>query len=456
MQDVASLVAKYATAGPRYTSYPTVPYWESEGFSPAAWQARLVAAVGTLPSPAPISIYVHLPYCESLCTFCGCNRQITKKHDVEGPYIEALLTEWAAWRAALPEVAIAELHFGGGTPSFFAPARLAQLVDGLQALATPLAAAECEYSFEGHPGNTTRAHLEALGTRGFRRVSFGVQDYAPAVQQAIHRVQSPAQVRGVTQTARELGYTSVSHDLVYGLPKQTLASLRETIATTIALRPDRIAFYSYAHVPWIGNTGQRGFSEADLPTPAQKLELFCLGRELFMAAGYEDIGMDHFALPGDDLARATRGGTLHRNFMGYTTRRTEVMLGLGASSISDCGTAFAQNEKTVADYMALVQAGTSPVVRGHLLTDDDVVVRRHILALMCQGTATYDPSDWPAEMRADIEAGLRELVHDDLVRLESDVVNITPAGRTFLRNICMLFDRRLHAAPTAARFSATV
>lgn len=455
------LAAKYATNGPRYTSYPPVPMWDDATFSPAAWEQRLIAAVEAAPGRR-ISLYVHLPYCESLCTFCGCNRQITKKHEVETPYIQAVLDEWAYWRSRLPTPAIAELHLGGGTPSFFSPANLARLIDGLLADTDALPDAAREFGFEGHPESTTEQHLASLRARGFTRLSLGVQDYAPLVQSAIHRFQSAAQVRAVTEAARRIGYRSVSHDLVYGLPKQTLESLRKTLEATIEIRPDRIAFYSYAHVPWIGGTGQRGFDEADLPTPERKLAMYVAGRERLMAAGYVDIGMDHFALPHDDLAAAAADGTLHRNFMGYTTRKTEVLVGLGASSISDCGTAFAQNEKHVAAYVA--SAARPSIVRGHLMTESDTLVRDHIARIMCHHEASWAPDRWPVHMRDRIASGLAALARDGAVTLTpiegttTTRLSVTAAGKPLLRNVCMLFDPALAqpAPDQRARFSATL
>lgn len=272
------LIAKYNVAGPRYTSYPTVPFWNTDAFALPDWQQRLTTAFAETNSRQGISLYIHLPYCESLCTFCACHKRITKNHGVEIPYIDSVLAEWALYVGLLfrdggsERPRIAELHLGGGTPSFFAPHELRRLLTGIFALADPTDAPD--YSWEGHPNNTTSEHLQTLYDFGFRRVSFGVQDYDPVVQKAIHRIQPFDNVRYVTEQARAIGYTSVSHDLVFGLPHQRDKSIRDTIAQTLTLKPDRIAFYSYAHVPWLKGNGQRGFSDSDLPTADAKRELY--------------------------------------------------------------------------------------------------------------------------------------------------------------------------------------
>ncbi|MBN4047307.1 oxygen-independent coproporphyrinogen III oxidase, partial [bacterium AH-315-P13] len=335
-----SLVNKYNVAGPRYTSYPTVPYWSNDTFSLKRWKASLIKSFNESNNSEGISLYIHLPFCESLCTFCGCNKRITKRHEVESPYINAVLKEWHLYCNLLEEKPkIKELHLGGGTPTFFSPQNLTMLINSIVNSAT--LANGYEFSFEGHPNNTTREHLQALFDVGFRRVSYGVQDYNETVQKAIHRIQPFENVKQATEMAREIGYTSVGHDIIFGLPFQTLEHIEYTIIKTKELLPDRLAFYSYAHVPWIKGNGQRGFKEADLPSPSLKREQYQLGKKLLSKAGYHEIGMDHFALPTDSLFKAMKTHKLHRNFMGYTASKTQTMIGLGVSSISDSWYGFA-------------------------------------------------------------------------------------------------------------------
>ena len=454
----AALIQKYNVPGPRYTSYPTVPFWDADTFSERLWIDRLQTAFRLSNRPQGISLYVHLPYCESLCTFCGCNKRITRNHAVEEPYVDALLKEWNLYCDLLPErPRLAELHLGGGTPSFFRPEALRRLLNGIFSRADR--APDHEYGWEGHPTNTTRDHLQTLFDAGFTRVSFGVQDYDPVVQKAIHRFQPFEQVQHVTELARNIGYTSISHDLVFGLPFQQPESVENTVEKTLLLKPDRISFYSYAHVPWIKGNGQRGFRDEDLPSGEEKRQLYEIGRELFEWAGYAEIGMDHFALPHDALHRAMDTGTLHRNFMGYTTTRTRVMLGLGVSSIGDVWSAFAQNEKDLERYLERVNAGQLPLLRGHGLSREDLYFRRHILNIMCRFETHWHRDDWKhhepdfgelAEKLAGFEA-------DGLIDWDLKGLRVRPAGRPFLRNLCMAFDQRMMQAQTQERlFSQTI
>ncbi|WP_128547516.1 oxygen-independent coproporphyrinogen III oxidase [Larkinella soli] len=450
----AELSRKYNVPGPRYTSYPTVPFWEAGTFSEAVWIGRLQTAFIESNRRQGISLYIHLPYCESLCTFCGCNKRITRNHTVERPYIDAVLKEWKLYTDLLPgRPRIAELHLGGGTPSFFSPAELRRLLEGIFRLADP--ADETEYGWEGHPNNTTREHLQTLYDFGFRRVSFGVQDYDPAVQKAIHRIQPFENVRKVTEWAREICYTSISHDLVYGLPFQRPESVEQTVRQTLRLRPDRIAFYSYAHVPWLKGTGQRGFRDEDLPAGEAKRLLYETGRALFEAGGYSEIGMDHFALPADALSKAAGQGTLHRNFMGYTTTRTQVLLGLGVSSIGDIWTAFAQNEKDIDRYLERVDAGMLPLVKGHALDAEDLFLRKQILNIMCRFETRWNGNDWTGEEWSGLQESLEELRRDGLIDFSETGLRVRPAGRPFLRNVCMAFDQRMIRSRSAQRLFST-
>ena len=314
-----------------------------------------------------------------------------------------------------------------------------------------------EFSFEAHPNNTTREHLKRLHDSGFRRCSFGVQDYNPLVQKTINRIQSYEQVRQVTDLARETGYTSVSHDLIFGLPHQTLENVVDTICKTNEIAPDRLAFYSYAHVPWIKGTGQRGFSEEDLPRNETKRALYETGKELFSEFGYEEIGMDHFALPSDSLYRSLSNKTLHRNFMGYTASKTQLMIGLGMSAISDSWYAFAQNEKTVPEYETRANSGELPIFRGHLLSDEDRTIRQHILNIMCHFETTWERPDSQFPELEDCLLRLAEMEADGLVKLSDHKLVVPEHARPFVRNICMAFDLRLlRDAPDARVFSMTI
>ncbi|HZJ61120.1 MAG TPA: oxygen-independent coproporphyrinogen III oxidase, partial [Chitinophagaceae bacterium] len=318
------LLRKYDVPVPRYTSYPTVPFWKEE-IDKERWKQIFREEFLKNNLQNGTSLYVHLPFCESLCTYCGCNKKITNNHGVEGEYIEALTKEWNLYRRLMGEPPIVrEIHLGGGTPTFFSPLNLRLLVESIvkRAIIHP----HREFSIEGHPNNTTKNHLRILYDLGFRRISYGVQDHDPEVQRVINRIQPIENVRKATEEAREVGFRSVNFDLIYGLPKQSLQSVEKTIQQTILLKPDRIAFYSYAHVPWTSR-GQRLFDENDLPSAEEKLQLYLRGKELLTTAGYVDIGMDHFALPGDDLYEAWLSGRLHRNFMGYTTQNTSFLLG---------------------------------------------------------------------------------------------------------------------------------
>jgi oxygen-independent coproporphyrinogen-3 oxidase len=445
----AELLRKYNIAAPRYTSYPTVPYWDNTDFNAEQWKNRLVAAYREHKNEG-ISLYIHLPFCESLCTYCGCNTRITKNHGVELSYIDALLKEWEMYCAGLGEQPkIKEIHLGGGTPTFFSAANLKQL---LQTIAGSIQFDEnTACSFEGHPDNTTAEHLQTLRDLGFKRLSLGIQDFDPKVQFMINRYQTPAQVLAITALARSIGYQSINYDLIYGLPGQNREGLTQTISEVIALKPDRIAFYSYAHVPWI-KAGQRHFTENDIPQGDEKFALYQQGRDMLVAAGYEEIGMDHFALKTDNLYIASKEGKLHRNFMGYTDQHTTILLGLGVSSISDCGTAFAQNAKTVEEYKQLILAKELAVQKGHLLTEEDLHIRNHILNLMCQGNTCFD-----TEIPSEIINRLQPMVEDKLVAISDREVKIQPLGKSYLRNVCMAFDERLwQEQPKVQLFSAAI
>jgi oxygen-independent coproporphyrinogen-3 oxidase len=451
-----SLINKYNVAGPRYTSYPTVPYWDNQSFSLKSWKQNVVENFRKSNATEGISLYIHLPFCESLCTFCGCHKRITKNHSVEIPYLKTLLKELDLYTTLFGEKPIVkELHLGGGTPTFYSPENLKMLMEGL--FRRIQKAKNYEFSFEGHPNNTTKEHLEILADFGFTRVSYGVQDYNETVQKAINRIQPLKNVIQATQNARDVGYTSVGHDIIFGLPFQTEQHILETIVQTKILRPDRIAFYSYAHVPWIKGNGQRGFKDSDLPSPKEKRAMYELGKKLLLEAGYFEIGMDHFALPSDTLYKALKNKTIHRNFMGYTNSKTQVMIGLGASAISDSWGAFAQNEKGIEAYQNLVSQGIIPVFRGHILTEEDLIIRKHILNLMCRFETSWNSDDLKINFLPIILEQLKEAQEDGLIRISPNGIQVTEKGKPFIRNICMAFDVRLYQKkPDTQLFSMTV
>ena len=450
------LVNKYNIAGPRYTSYPTVPYWDQETFSLKKWKSSLIQSFNESNSKEGISLYIHLPYCESLCTFCGCNKRITKQHSVESPYINAVLKEWHLYLELFDgKPIIKELHLGGGTPTFFSPENLKRLINGI--LQHALLADNYEFSFEGHPNNTTKAHLQALYDVGFRRVSYGVQDYNETVQKAIHRIQSFENVKRATQMAKDIGYTSVGHDIIFGLPFQTLEHVKETILKTKELLPDRLAFYSYAHVPWIKGNGQRGFNDEDLPSAELKRNQYELGKQLLNEVGYKEIGMDHFALPTDSLYQSMVEGRLHRNFMGYTASKTQAMIGLGVSSISDSWYGFSQNVKSIEAYYHLLHENVLPVYRGHILSEEDLVLRAHILNLMCRFKTNWDADNGYFDELPDTLMRLKEMEKDGLLNIGLNTIEVTKKGQPYIRNVCMAFDLLLQRKqPDTKLFSMTV
>ena len=451
-----SILQKYNVPGPRYTSYPTVPYWDENDFTNQIWIDTLKKSFEESNTKEGISLYIHLPFCESLCTFCGCNKRITKNHETENPYIEAILKEWAMYCNILEDKPfIKEIHLGGGTPTFFSTQNLESLINGIFCYAEK--APGYEFSFEGHPNNTTRAHLQKLYDLGFRRVSFGVQDYSEKVQNAINRIQPFHNVAKVTFWAKEIGYTSIGHDIIFGLPFQELDDIIDTIEKTNSLQPDRLAFYSYAHVPWIKGNGQRGFKDEDIPKDETKRILYEVGKELLSEYDYNEIGMDHFALKSDSLFQSFDQGKLHRNFMGYSSSKTQLMIGLGVSSISDSWYSFAQNTKDLDEYYQLIASDKLPIFRGHLLTEEDLTIRKHILNLMCQFETSWEMHSNYFNEIPEILIQLKEMENDGLVIIEKYGIKVTDAGKPFVRNICMAFDLRLkRKAPETKLFSMTI
>lgn len=450
------LVQKYNVAGPRYTSYPTVPYWQHDLFTVSNWQETVLDSFNESNGAKGISLYLHLPFCEQLCTFCACHKHITKRHELETPYINALLKEWELYLQLFPEKPVVkELHLGGGTPTFFSPEHLHFLVNNL--LKKVRLPAKLDFSFEGHPNNTTRAHLQTLYDLGFTRVSFGVQDYSEKVQKAINRVQPFENVETVTQQAREIGYTSISHDLIFGLPFQTPHDIIGTMQKTISLKPERISFYGYAHVPWIKGVGQRGFDENDIPKGTEKRKLYELGKYMLYNLGYKEIGMDHFALPSDKLYQAFESETLHRNFMGYTTNNTQLLIGLGMSAISDSWYGFAQNEKSLKAYERRVNKGLLPISKGHILTEEDLVIRKHILNIMCHFKTSWAEEHLRFKDLPKTLERLKELERDGIVDISDNSLKVSKRKKAFVRNVCMAFDlKMIRDQPEKQLFSMTI
>lgn len=429
------LLAKYDVPVPRYTSYPTVPAW-SQNLETSNWLEHVRHALA--PEEAAWSLYLHIPFCESLCTFCGCNTIITKNHKLEDPYVDHLLKEWSLYLQNAPNLAkrrLKHLHFGGGTPTFLSEHNLSRLMEGL--FQNIQRDDRWEASIEVDPRRTTVEQLKVLKKFGFNRISLGVQDFDGEVQRLVNRIQPFEITKKITDEARALGFDSVNFDLIYGLAKQTPDSMKKTAEETIKLRPDRIALYSFALVPWI-KPAQRLFKDEDLPKAEEKRRLYEIAREAFLKAGYIEIGMDHFALPEDGLAKAAKNHHLHRNFMGYTDQKTDLLLALGVSGISETPESFHQNEKVLPVYERSLEEGKIPTFKGHVHTAEDRQRRRQILEFI-----TLFETELEEAQIADADQFLAEMVSDGLVVREGRRLKLTPSGKPFLRNACAFFDERL-------------
>jgi len=457
--DVAGLIRRYDRPGPRYTSYPTAVEFHA-GFGVADYEARRAAAAAV--PDEPLSLYLHVPFCEARCAYCGCAVVATTKRHAAVTYLEYLSREIAMLSAALgARRRVVQYHWGGGTPTYLTPAQIAGL-DGLVRRHFDIAP-DAEQAIEIDPRVTTREQITLLRRLGFNRLSFGVQDFSETVQHAIRRHQSEAETRALYWFAREAGFASINVDLVYGLPRQTVPAFQRTLHTIVDMGPDRVAVYSYAHVPWL-RPNQKAIDPLDLPDADTKRALLGTAIDTFTAAGYDPIGMDHFALPGDDLAVAARERRLHRNFMGYTTRPAADSVAVGVSAIGDVRGAFAQNHKTLARYYQALDAGRFPVERGYALTGDDLV-RRHVIAeLMCnfhldladlRARFGVTPSEYFAT-ELDALSAPDGPVADGLLDIGADALTVTPRGRLFVRNICMAFDRYLGAHQGRPVFSQTI
>ncbi|EMJ85964.1 oxygen-independent coproporphyrinogen III oxidase [Leptospira meyeri] len=443
------LLEKYDTPAPRYTSYPTVPYWTD---SPTLDECIQSLDTYLSPKDSKLAIYLHIPFCETLCTFCGCNTSITKNHTAEEPYVTALKNELQLYSekvSSLNGKNLSELHLGGGSPTYLSDYNLQSTIEFILTKLNP--AEDPQYSIEVDPRRTRISQLKLLQKLGFGRISLGVQDFDPEVQRLVNRIQPFELTENITLEARALGFDSINFDLIYGLPKQTLDSMQYSIEKTLELKPDRIAFYSYAHVPWI-KASQRLFTEKDLPEPTLKRDLYEMGRSLLEKEGYREIGMDHFALPHDKLWKAFNENKLHRNFMGYSESKTDVMLGLGSSSISETPNLFFQNQKLEMKYRKSILDGTIPILRGHKLTRSDQKRKQLILDLMTSWKVKV-----PNDMKSHVSNFLQEMESDKLVHWEEETLIVTELGKPFLRIVAMAFDEKLQLSqPTKPVFSKAI
>jgi len=450
------LIRSYDVSGPRYTSYPTADRFV-EAFGEASLKQWLAKRnIGGISQP--LAVYVHLPFCDTVCYYCGCNKVVTRDHSRSAKYINYLEKELALLEPLLgAEREICELHWGGGTPTFLSHDEMAQLVASLDRRFKRSARTEC--SIEVDPRKVATGTMKFLAGLGFNRVSVGVQDFDPAVQRAVNRIQSEDVTRRVTEEAREAGFRSVNFDLIYGLPKQTLDSFNRTLDRVLELGPDRVALYSYAHLPKLFMP-QRRIAQADLPTPEAKLQIMTLAIGRLTRAGYLYIGMDHFARPSDDLAQAQALGQLKRSFQGYSTHLADIV-GLGVSAIGQLGPTYYQNAKSLEGYYAALDAGRLPVARGIELTPDDLVRRAVIQALTCHFRLSIESIelaylvDFRTYFAAEL-ADLRRLARDGLVELDADWITVTPRGRLLVRAICMVFDRYLREREARAAYSKVI
>ena len=455
------LLRRHDRPGPRYTSYPTAPQFHP-GFGERELREAAAASNGD-PIPRRLSLYVHVPFCTSPCFYCGCNRIITRDKARGEAYLARLYREVALAAQLFDRDREAiQLHFGGGTPNFLSPAQLDDAVDTLRGHFRISDAADRDVSIELDPRFVDADDIAALAGTGFNRASFGVQDFDPAVQEAVNRIQSVAQTRAVVDACRAHGFRSVNVDLIYGLPRQTVAGFARTLDTVAAMRPDRVAVYGYAHMPHLFKP-QKQLDASLLPDAETRIALLQLAIEALVAAGYLYIGMDHFALPDDELALAQARGGLHRNFMGYTTHADSDLVGLGVSAISHIGDSYSQNPRDLAGWQAALDEGRLPVFRGMRLDEDDQLRAELIQALMCQGEIPVSALERRHgidfhEYFADALQRLAPLAEDGLVRREPGRIVATARGRLLLRNIAMCFDRYLERAADVAtpRFSRAI
>jgi oxygen-independent coproporphyrinogen-3 oxidase len=452
-----ALVEKYDRPGPRYTSYPTAPQFHEAFAEDDYFQAA--AASNQAPAPKPLSVYIHIPFCQSLCYYCACNKIITQKTHRAVEYLDYLKREIALQGQLFDKSRkLTQLHFGGGTPTYLTSEQLGEVMDALHDAFNMDDSDNHEFSIEVDPRTINPERIHTLRQQGFNRLSFGVQDFDEKVQAAVNRVQSEQQVRDLIEAAREARFKSISVDLIYGLPLQTVESFDATLSKIIALRPDRIAAYSYAHLPERVRA-QRLIRPEDMPPPERKMELLELTIRRLTDAGYVYIGMDHFALPDDELTLARANGTLQRNFQGYSTHGDTDLIGLGNSSIGKVGDSYSQSVKLLSEYYARLDQNRLPVQRGYRLSADDVLRREVILALMCHNRVDFAPFEREhgivfREYFADSLAQLEEMVGDGLVEVHDDAIVLLPQGQLMMRNVAMTFDAYL--GKQTVRFSRTV
>lgn len=439
----AELLQKFDRQGPRYTSYPTAPEF-TESFGPAQF-AEALARIDT--SIEPLAMYLHVPFCKELCLFCGCNVVITNTASKGRVYLERLRKEVALIAPLLQKRrSIGQLHIGGGTPTYLSPPEL-EMLAGIIKNDFSLTS-DAELSIEADPRVTSNEHIAMLSKLGFNRISLGVQDFDTTVQEAVNRIQSEDVTKNLFDECRRAGFRSINIDLIYGLPRQTPATFEKTLTTIIKMRPDRAAVFGYAHVPWMKKAQTVFDRNGLLPAASERCELFRMAISAFTAAGYRSIGLDHFALPNDDLTKALDSGSMTRSFQGYTTRPAEDLLSLGHSSISDLGGAYAQNARTLPEYETAIDSGTLATCRGYLLSNDDLL-RRHVIMKVMSATVTQYcdiEQKFGISFREYFKTEINELqllADQGLVHLEHDTISVTPIGRIFIRNIAMIFDKFL-------------
>lgn len=446
MKTKTDLIKKYNRPGPRYTSYPPVPFWKNTP-DETTWISHLKSRYDETKG---IDLYVHVPFCESLCYYCGCSRTITKNHGVEDPYLNMVLKEWELYQKKLgltPKVN--SLHFGGGTPTFLSPENLNRLMKTLLANKT----SDFIGSIEIDPRTCTREHLDVLVENGIKRVSLGIQDFDSEVQKIINRTQPVKLVESLVNLIRDKGIKSINFDLIYGLPGQTIETITETIRHVKDMNPDLIAFYSYAHLPGkIKN--QKLIPEDKLPSPELKRALYEEGKKLLHEAGYTDIGMDHFAKPHSYLYEAREENKLHRNFMGYVDKKSPILLGLGPTSISDSGPSFMQNAKDLKEYETLLSQDKLPIEKGHTHTKEDLLAGEIIMELMCKEKISIQGHILP--YWEEIIEELSAFVDDGIIELQNDEIRVTDSGKPFVRNVAMTFDTYLRNESQKVRFSQTI
>lgn len=447
MKNPAELINKYNRPAPRYTSYPPVPYWVNAP-DESSWISHLKHSYD---EKTGVDLYVHVPFCESLCYYCGCNRTITKNHDVEEKYLNLVLKEWDLYKAKLgftPK--INSLHFGGGTPTFLSAQNLERLILSLLENKSE----NFVGSVEIDPRTVKSEQFDVFKKYGIARVSLGIQDFNSDVQGAINRFQSREMVEGIVNLLRERNFDSINFDLIYGLPKQSIDSIKETFEIVSDLRPDLIAFYSYAHLPdKIKN--QKLIKEADLPSAEEKRALYNTGKKILEEKGYIEIGMDHFALPGSFLHKAMIDKKLHRNFMGYVDKKSNILLGLGPTSISDSSMSFAQNAKDTKAYEEMLLEDKLPLTSGHTHTKEDLLVQNLLQQLMCQHE--MDLGDKNAiPFWNEIKKELDEFYSDGLIEMDDQKLRINPSAKAFLRNVALSFDFHYRTKVTSAKFSQSI